>query len=49
MRTLYISGGAASLDLAVKAVYIFALHIPLFLFGCVAVAAWLRALAACIA
>eukprot|EP00877_Chromochloris_zofingiensis_P011606 jgi/Chrzof1/669/Cz01g24150.t1 len=32
-RTLVMSGAAASAETAVKVVYIFALHIPLFLFG----------------
>jgi hypothetical protein len=37
-KTLYISGGVAGLDLFVKCIYIFALHVPLFLFGWVAAA-----------
>lgn len=33
-KTLYVSGGVAGLDLFVKCIYIYALHVPLFLFGC---------------
>lgn len=34
MRTLWVSGGLAALDTLLKLLYIFAFHVPLFLYGC---------------
>ena len=33
-RTLWGSGGFAAVDTLIKALYIFAFHVPLYLFGC---------------
>lgn len=35
LRTFTLSGVVAALDAAIKALYIYALHIPLFIFVCV--------------
>ena len=34
MRTLWGSGGFAAFDTLIKALYIFAFHVPLYLYGC---------------
>jgi len=34
MRTLWGSGAFAAFDTFIKALYIFAFHVPLYLYGC---------------